>query len=165
VARSRAEPTDPAVVLDFGHSAVKRGLAHFDRGQLSSVHLLPNAPVGLTPETAAPEEVMVLVEQMLAETVATAQRWCTRLDARLVVSVASYVRGGQPWDPRGLYAPLRLRPPGGVQSYVHDGTAAARGLRAPGQAAALILLGTSLGVGFPPPPASLVPLASDFAVV
>jgi hypothetical protein len=166
VAPSRSEPADPAVVLDFGHTAVKRGLAYFEDGKLSRLQLLASRPVLLTPETARPEEVTAFVQDTLSDTVRHAQRWCSRTDARLVISVASYVRDDLPRDARGLYGHLGPLAQDLATRFVHDGTAAARGLTTRTRETALILLGTSLGVGFPPPaPASLVPLASDFSVV
>jgi hypothetical protein len=54
-------------------------------------------------------------------------------------------------------------------AFIHDGTAAARAMTAAGSGdhwsrTAVIQLGTALGIGFPPPPGTVLPLASDLRV-
>jgi hypothetical protein len=86
--------------------------------------------------------------------------------------VASYVRGGQPISPRGIYGRLpvqrlnadlqaRLGEPCDIR-IGHDGTLAAAGLAQPRPPAAVIVVGTYLGSGFAPRPDTLLPLAPDF---
>jgi hypothetical protein len=92
------------------------------------------------------------------------------------VSLASYVVQGRPVSSHGTYgslgqlerrqleADLQLRTGARIHlELVHDGTAAARGLAEPGRAG-VIVLGTYLAAGFPPPVGHLAPMAEAFRI-
>ncbi len=132
------------VVLDFGQSTVKRGVASYAEGALLHLRVLPP----ISAPAYGSKEVLTLARGVIRDTRAEA----APAEPRIVASIACYVRRGRPLDLRSTYAPLaRLRlseiAPG--LTFVHDGTAAARAIetRVP---AAVIMLGTYLGVGLPP---------------
>jgi len=189
-ARSVAAPGEAAVVLDFGGSFVKRALAIYDGGALAALRPLPPLPAPSLDlagrEYASDEEVARLVADM-ADALARTWREAAALGAApipsIVASVAAYVRDGHPLPRQGgqlgMYAQLHLLPENASRwlarrlgervgqavevALVHDGMAAAR-TYAGEERAAVILLGTSLGVGFPPAEGGLRPLAPDFAI-
>ncbi len=146
VARSHLEAPASVPVFDFGHSAVKRGIATFAAGRLEHVQLLPSLP--------APAEADV-VEFFLD----------TLRGQPAIVSIASYIADDLPIDRYGLYAPVAAIDRGRLAgvAFVHDGTAAARAVTADAPAAAVVL-GTALGVGFAPPCSALVPLSPTFSL-
>jgi hypothetical protein len=148
-----ARPADgPAVVLDFGHTWVKRAVARWDGAGL---HRL--GTVSAPPEDAAGPEVA----ESVAATVAAARAAGGDPGGPVVAAMAAYVKDGQPVRvPLGTYTrladvpgrlPTRLRDLLGTDLplvLVHDGTAAAQAVPADPHAA-VVLLGTSIGVGFP----------------
>jgi hypothetical protein len=161
-----------AAVLDCGGTSIKRGVAAYDAGgALLGVRLLPSLPtqvraLGLLP----PMEQAVALAPVLVEALAATWRAATKAGEGLVApvltaSIAAYVVDNQPMDyQRGAYAELRLLSPNlgawlaervsavvGQEVTVqllHDGTAARVYAGQPDSA--VILLGTALGVGFPP---------------
>ena len=176
-----------AVVFDFGHSFVKRALARYQDGSLAELRLLPRLPARL-PEVASgadptPEQTLRLGEQMvatMAETWRAARLFDEAVSPTIVASLASYLRDGQPLARQGGgYAYLsmlsknladwlaaRLTDTLGRQITVrllHDGTAAAMAM-AGERNGAVIMLGTSLGVGFPPTGTPGYPISRAFAV-
>lgn len=176
VARRRAQPLPHAVVLDFGHSAIKRGIATFDAETLVHLEVLPSVAARSGADASNPADVAAWVVQTMAETFSTAQHQHGRVDPRLITSIGSYVADGWPAGARGTYARLRglrhdeldaeiqRRTGTNVHTwFVHDGTAAASGLVQPGRAG-VIVLGTSLCAGFPVPAETLVGMADDLAV-
>ncbi len=152
------------VVLDFGHSSIKRACALYDCGILTSLHLLPALPAPLAVEQ--PRRLAELLVSVIANSWGEAQSLRLAPDPMLVVCLAAYVSEGQPMQRQGdQYAALytisknlgrwlsrrvahRLGAPVKV-SLLHDGTAAAHAYAGQGRAA-VITLGTALGVGFPP---------------
>lgn len=176
VARRRWHPSEHVVVLDFGHSAVKRGIATFDAETLARLELLPSIAASGLGDASTPAEVAAFVVSVIAGTVAAARRQHGKFDPRLIISLASYVADGWPANTRGTYArlhalrhdeldaELRRRTEADVSTwFMHDGTAAASGLSDPGRAG-LIVLGTWLSAGFPAPVATLLPVSSNLAV-
>jgi hypothetical protein len=149
-ARTLPAPDSRRAVLDFGQTSVKRGIAHYERGALRELQVMSSV--------AAPAEGAENIVEFVLQTVRA------MADGEVVASVAAYVAGGKPVDKRGTYAPLanatlprRLR-------FVHDGTAAAAAIDS-SERAAVIMLGTYLGVGFVPQGnAARVPLADGFGV-
>ena len=163
---------DSAVVLDFGGTWVKRAWAAFEDDRLVELRRLPDqaAPwrVVRTLEETTPEEAEKLLRDMAALIAAT---WQGAPSTRrgpaetIPVSLAAYVRDGNPMlTQAGTYMqtnrvtdnlerelgrrvgaaldrPVRIR-------LLHDGTAAAATYAGERQAA-VIMLGTALGVGFP----------------
>lgn len=162
-----------AAMLDCGHTAVKRAVALADEGGLRRLELLPACATAGLDDHPSPEALASFVADSVLSTLEAA-RAHGEPDGLVRVSVASYVRGGQPISPRGLYGRLPVqRLVAEVQAGAgerfdvrmgHDGTLAAAGLPAPGASAGVIVVGTYLGSGFPPPPDTLLPLAPDFSI-
>jgi len=154
-ARLAARPDGTALVLDFGHTLVKRAVAGYAGGRLVSLRRLGPAP-------AAPEDTQGgPLADAVAATVATAWADAGTPPGPVVAAMAAYVKDGQPVRvPLGTYTRLadvpgrlaaRLRDLVGTELplvLVHDGTAAAQAVP-PDPHAAVVLLGTSIGVGFP----------------
>ena len=156
------------LLLDFGHTAVKRAVAAYEADRFVRLHRLPTRPTscesihrpGLEPETIATfaERLLGMIDQSWRE----AER---PLSPTIAVSLACYLRAGQPPPAEmGCYGRLQLLSEN-LQSYLadqlsrrlgrpiqlflrHDGTAAA--LACDGNLeTAVIMLGTAVGVGFP----------------
>jgi hypothetical protein len=154
-ARLAARPDGTALVLDFGHTLVKRAVAGYEAGRLASLHRL-------APALAAPEDTAGgPLAEAVAGTVAVAWADADRPPGPVVAAMAAYVKDGQPVRvPLGTYTRLAdvpgrlaalLRDRLGLDLplvLVHDGTAAAQAVP-PDPHAAVVLLGTSIGVGFP----------------
>jgi hypothetical protein len=162
-----------AVVFDFGHSYVKRAVCRYQAGSLSELRLLPRQPARLPKvppgSDPTPEQTRHLGEQLvatMAETWRAARMADPAVSSTIVASLASYVRDGQPLARQGggyayllslsenLAAWLAARlsdtlGQGITVRLLHDGTAAATAFAGEPHAA-VIMLGTSLGVGFPP---------------
>jgi hypothetical protein len=175
LARSRLQPPPVNIVLDFGNTSVKRGIALAPRRVLEHLEVLPSRsalPLNQKPDAAA---IATLVVESIADTFAEAERRWGTVDPHVTVSLASYIIDGQPlpWSRYGsLQHPVRRQLEAELRSctgaricldFMHDGSAAARGLIQPGRAG-LIVVGTYLGAGFPPPPAHLAPLADGFTI-
>jgi hypothetical protein len=156
-ARLAARPDGSALVLDFGHTLVKRAVAGYADGRLVSLRRLGPVP-------AAPEDTPGgPLADAVAATVAEAWADAGRPPGPVVVAMAAYVKDGRPVRvPLGTYTrladvpgrlPARLHELVGTELplvLVHDGTAAAQAVP-PDQHAAVVLLGTSIGVGYPHP--------------
>jgi hypothetical protein len=173
-ARSHREPTPVAVVLDFGGSAVKRAMALARGGVLERLEMLSARPAPPLGQHAA--SLASFVVETIVDTLQEAERAWDEVDPYVAVSIASYVAAGRPISAHGTYgslgrldrrqleAELQLKTGVPVRlEFLHDGTAAARGLVDPGQAG-LIVLGSYLAAGFPPPAGRLAPLADDFSI-
>jgi len=179
-ARTRATPAPGSIVLDFGYSSVKRGIAHFQGGALRRLEVLrglPLGPLGLGSQSRA-DEVMHAVIGVIRATFQEAQDNdpAASLDAEVGVSLATYLTDRRPFPSSELYdlltdvdldtltaeltlatgAPLHVR-------FIHDGTAAAAALPSNGRDG-IIVLGTSLGAGFTLPDQRRLPLAADLQV-
>jgi hypothetical protein len=183
-----ASSASTAVVLDFGHSFVKRASARYEDGALAALRLLPPRPARWTeiaPGTDPTADDTRRLGDFLVATVAEAWRAARNdtggVSPTVVASLASYLRDGQPLARQGgAYAYLlglsdnlagwlgeRVSRAVGrplAVSLLHDGTAAASALAGEAQAA-VITLGTSLGVGFPPASGPSRPLAPRFTVL
>ena len=182
-----AGPESAAVVFDFGHSFVKRGIGYYDDGALASLGLLPSRPSQGTaslgdaePRPEHSRRLGAFMATVLGDTWQAVRARGGAPSHTLVASVASYVRDGQPLPRQGgLYAALlslsdnlaswlsdqvsdRVGQPVEVVLF-HDGTAAGRAY-AGEEHAAVITLGTALGVGFPPPVGAFRPIAPTFAI-
>ncbi len=166
---ARYLPTGPrhALAFDFGHTLVKRARFTLTGDTLTAVEHLPAVPTHWShrnvPESAqqySGEEVLDFVADVLAQTL---RDHPVDGDA-LALSVAAYVRGGQ-LRGNGIYARIsdayadanaaleaavEARTSHAVRLHlIHDGTAAAA-LHAGTPRTAVIIVGTALGVGFPP---------------
>lgn len=172
-----------AVVCDFGHTAVKRARLRLADGTITRIQSLNPIPAPWEmhnePRAASeidPQEVLDFVGEVVAQTLQESGA----KGNDLVLSVASYVEGGRLLG-NGIYARMSrlatdVRPlvEGAVAArmgrgvrvrFIHDGTAAAA-LHAGEADAAVIVVGTALGVGFPPAEAeALRPLAPDLALI
>jgi hypothetical protein len=154
-----------ALVYDFGGTSLKRACAGYgyQAGSLDRLRLLPALPA-LSPGARGQDAILALAEAMTARITADwTQLTRTGLELSPVVGCAvnAYVGAEQPTDPYSAARALdggsdwlsdavsrRLGRPIQV-TLTHDGTAAARCL-AGEQDVAVLLLGTYLGVGFPP---------------
>lgn len=162
-------------VLDFGHSLVKRGTARYDTGALTRIELLP--AVEVDPSRTQPREVVAFVREVVQATAKSA-----RGAARAVASVAAYLSHDDDLQDRSYYRPLVIDArervgdvradaggANGALALLHDGSAAARAVSRsdePSTApAAVLMLGTALGLGFVPDAGSLVPVSADFHLV
>lgn len=166
---ARYLPAGPrrALAFDFGHTMVKRARFTLNGDTLVAVEHFPAVPTHWShrnvPESAqryAGEEVRDFVADVLAQTL----REHPVVGDDLVLSVAAYVRGGRLLG-NGIYARIsaaftdanaaleaavEARTGRAVRlHFIHDGTAAAA-LHAGTPHTAVIIVGTALGVGFPP---------------
>ncbi|MGE3911947.1 MAG: hypothetical protein AB7K36_21490 [Chloroflexota bacterium] len=176
-----------AAVLDFGQSIVKRGCARYEDRTLASLQLLPPVSARWTvfpPGVEQTAEDVARLGEFMATTLAETWQAVHSADGGtvpgIVASFASYLRDGQPLARQGgPYASL-LRLSDNLEdwlsrrvseitrraltvSLLHDGTAAAT-TYAGEQSAAVIMLGTALGYGFPPDSRATTPLAPHFTV-
>jgi predicted NBD/HSP70 family sugar kinase len=173
-ARSRPLPRGQRLVFDFGQTAAKRAVADYRGRQVARLSVLPSRAAPDLSATLSPDAIVAFVADVLAETLAMARP--VRLDPHCTVSIACYTHAGRPLDRRGTYAPLGRLPLEVIAAavsertgqplrlrFVHDGTLAARVL-AGHRPSALIVLGTYVGVGFPPAAEQVLPLAADFVL-
>lgn len=192
-ARALAPTRDAGLVFDFGGSLWKRALAQYDvAGRLAALHVLPPqpAPPDLSGGTGAAFAARLADElaAFIAGTWAQVAAQGTQPAPEIGVVLATYLRSGAYIPPvaKGYYAlhqayaelagqlarlvtaqlkkMARTGQPVTIRLW-HDGTAAALPYAGAGRAA-VIQLGTALGVGFPPEDeAGLRPFAPGFAVV
>jgi hypothetical protein len=187
VGAARCFPPDSqaGLVFDFGHSYIKRACALYESGTLVALRLLSPLATGWTEPAEDPADQSWRWAERMVNVVADtwqAVRTSGLAPAPLMAaSIASYVVEGQPaaYD-RGIYAQLRaisdnlgrwLSQHAGERvghpveiSLLHDGTAAARTYAGTARAA-VIMLGTALGVGFPPRAGELRPISPAFQVL
>ncbi len=153
---------DSAVVFDFGGSFVKRARTIYENGTLTEFHRLPAIP---TPSLT--ENQPHLLFDFFVSTIAeTWEQVGGRLAPVIPVSLAAYVRDGEPLERQGgLYASLRQVADNAQHTLsaavserigmaiqvilLHDGTSAALTYAGSPQTA-VIMIGTAMGVGFPP---------------
>ena len=174
-------PDSAAVVVDLGHTWVKRAVAVHDRGGvLISLDRLPSVPAPPNPaDTGSVTALAESVADIVAGTWAGGARR-GRLAPVVVASMAAYVHDGQPVPAQpGTYAALRAVSPNLARwmsaavsgrlgtpvtvVLVHDGTAAAHAVP-PDPRGAVIVLGTALGVGYPHPCPGLAPVGDPLRV-
>jgi len=176
-----------AVVFDFGGTMAKRGIAFFDRsGALCRLRVLPSRDLG---DLTWGEKTAELGAAMVAIMAETIREWLVSIHAvepsitlapTILCSVAAYVEDGEPMHiDRGAYTWLHHLSPdirawfcdriGEAVSraveieFVHDCDAAACAL-AGRPNAAVLMLGSWLGVGFVPPAEGYRPLAERFTL-
>lgn len=163
VGLARAVPagTTSGMVVDFGGSRIKTAYAGYQNDALVKLSILPELP---SYPTDTPKQLLAyMVEIMKAF-------W---QEGPIQMSLAAYVdANGQPYSAqRGLYQQLNEVTPhlqdelsqrlGTVVRIYHDGSAAA--LTYAGEPhTAVIMIGTALGSGFPPPSAAGY-MALDFS--
>lgn len=174
------------LVSDFGGTRLKQGWAEGDAQSVARLQLSAPILLGwdalLAGEDRDAEQEGAIVAQAMAAHLSAALQVHPEASSTVAVSVAAYVRDGQPLlAQRGIYMRLahlagraeeeiaaRVMAQSGWQvrvKLVHDGSAAA--LAYAGSArTAVLMIGTALGIGFAPEDASaLHPLAPDFQVI
>ncbi len=156
---ARRAPLDcrRAYVLDFGGTAVKRGRAIYGENELLALEELPALPMKARKPT--------VLFKFLVDTMANAK---VDHDGVILASLATYLddNGHIQAGERGIYGELaqtstnlqaeltaavskKLRKPVTVRLF-HDGSAAAT-VYAGMPRCAVVMMGTALGIGFPPP--------------
>jgi hypothetical protein len=164
-------PVDRALCLDFGQTLVKRACLHYAGGGLAGVRTLPSLPVNWeetgalnAPDPTRAKAVFGFVTETIADTVERVAADGRPPAPDVMVCVAAYVAGGRLLG-NGIYAQMSvladdLRPVltrsvaqktgRNVRVHlIHDGTAAAA-VYAGERNSAVIMVGTALGIGFPP---------------
>lgn len=161
-----------ALCLDGGHSRIKRAVVTLTGGRVTGLHPLPPLALpGGFPHLPAPTERLALghaLQELLvgtiARTLAESQAAGWEVGPDLMLSVAAYVEEGRLLG-HGLYATLSVltddvRPwlAAALQArtgrpwrvhLIHDGTAASAVYAGEPQTA-VTMVGTALGIGFPP---------------
>jgi hypothetical protein len=172
-ARMAAESTGSAWIFDFGGTNVKRALATYVDAQLMALKQMQSIliPASVFGEAKTVFDFMV---QAVVDTISQQDHPNEMLF--IYISIANYARQCQlaSDNPYGQLNVLGMNPCHLLSDaisqqigcpitleFVHDGTAAAK-TYAGASNTAVITVGTSLGMGFPPPPQSLIPLSSDF---
>jgi hypothetical protein len=188
VARTAPPDIETALVFDMGGTMIKRGCAVYDdyRRELLELRCLPPVPTQWKKFERTLPSAEDAAAALLGHIVAAITRTWRSIRAnsdlpltRVVrISMASYIRDGHPMVQRGAYGHLReltqdlqselilqLIPHLGVVDLklMHDGTAAAAAY-AGGMDAAVISIGTALGIGFPPPEDAVCRISEDFIV-
>ena len=178
-ARSLQTDATAALVADFGGSSVKLAYATYRDAALTS---LRTTPLVVVPAAEAGEAGAEKLAGFITDTLTSVwRRSGLALATEVGVCLAAYVRDGQPAEydsDAGYYVLRRLGANAGEAlsqrmsravgetihvRLSHDGTTAARALAGTPDAA-LIMLGTALGVGFVPPEHGLRAIASGFRV-
>lgn len=165
-------------VFDFGSSYVKRAGVQYGSYGLERLHILDRIPINIGVD-ARREDAQRIFNRMITTIAETCDETTTGL---VPVSIAAYVdEHGQPLlTQKGIYMHLSYLSDDveGMMSEVlskrvgrplevrllHDGTAAAT-VYAGTPNAAVIVLGSSLGVGFPVPRENLRPVAPNLNVI
>lgn len=171
-ARLLPMPVERAVVMDFGQTWTKSALAIYENGELTRLERPEPIPASRLSGTDYIAWMAGVIATTLPPGVATTGICVSSyLDERQHPAV--YASGGRFAPIQGRVENLRLWLSEEVSrrvgrscdiSLFHDATAAAIGL-SPHQHAAVVMLGTALGVGFPrEDDAGLTPLAESFTV-
>jgi hypothetical protein len=184
VARYAPPACETALVFDFGSTLIKCARAVYKDGELAELRRLPSHHTGWARIEQASDDPVQQADRLLEHMVSLiTSTWRTaRLPplSPVLASVAAYVQDGHPLPAQhGAYVQLRhitdnlqielaqrlgaeLGEAVGV-SLVHDGTAAAT-TYAGVTNAAVITVGTALGVGFPPAADGLMALNTHLAI-
>jgi hypothetical protein len=186
VARCAPSQCQTALVFDFGSTLIKCGKASYSNGTLVKLHCLPSRPTGLARIEQASDDpadqAAQLLDHIVSVIVDTWQLAGRAASGPILASVATYMQDGHPLSaPGGAYVQLRC-----VTDHVqtalarqlsarlgeamdvllfHDGTAAAA-TYAGTRDAATIMVGTALGIGFPPhEEGDLRPISADLVIL
>jgi hypothetical protein len=175
-----------ALCLDLGQTSVKRAILRYDRGLLAGLHWLPSVPVRWQwrnrPDAAEgidPDAVLAFTVRAIVEGIELAHAQGFMLCDDVGISIAAYVRGGKLLG-HGLYARLTeisedaaalmtraIAQTSGLDVrpvIAHDGTASAA-LHAGEVDTAVLVIGTAIGVGFPPDSSEgLCPIAERLGI-
>jgi hypothetical protein len=171
------------LVLDFGQTSVKRGVALYQGDSVAALQVLPAVPAVCHDLIASEQtDVQRRLEEMLTIVEETWRRVAPAWGNTTVIgmSLACYLFAGHPSPhDRGCYGSLQMLAPHlatflqiqvrqrlqvNVELHVvHDGTAAAA-VYAGQKDTAVLTLGTAIGNGFPPDVHGYRPLAPTFQV-
>ncbi|MCI0393822.1 MAG: hypothetical protein L0332_10710 [Chloroflexi bacterium] len=182
-ARSVRPEAQAALVFDFGHTQVKRACAWYAGGALVGLRLFPAVPTPcpLSPaEEAEPAVVQQQARHMVAIMVESWEAARRPPESPFLVSLACYLHQGHPCASHGCYGQLqivadnlqaffaaqvsrRLGRPVALQ-LLHDASAAAA-VYAGAERTAVLVLGTHIGIGFPPAAAGLRPVGPQLELV
>ena len=186
-AARRAPPaSETALAFDFGSTRIKCARAAYKNGEVTELWCLPSHPTGMARIEQASDDPLQQAEQLLRHVVSVITgTWRTAElspASPILASVAAYVQDGHPLPAQhhGGYVQMRritdnlqaeLARRVGAElgeaidvSLVHDGTAAAT-TYAGVKNAAVITVGTALGVGFPPPADGLMGLNTHLEIL
>ncbi|MCU0519837.1 MAG: hypothetical protein MUF84_03990 [Anaerolineae bacterium] len=161
-----------ALIFDLGHTSVKRGVLTYSDDAVVHVAYLPAVPVAWrwrnSPDASRDidgHQVLDFVVSVICATMDDAARQGWQVDSRIAMSIAAYVDGGRllgngmyarmstladdvrPLIAAGVATACRWRP---ELTVIHDGTAAAAVHAGGVGPSAVVVVGTALGVGFPP---------------
>jgi hypothetical protein len=165
-----------ALCLDFGHTLIKRARLNFEQGTLKGLHTSaplpapwdwrnePDAVNQAVKDADGPHYVLDFVGQAVAQTFEENKKAGISPDPDVMLCMAAYVRGGRLLG-NGIYATMStlaedVRPllSEAIAAHIghdlkihliHDGTAAAA-VHAGEPNRAVLVIGTAIGVGFPP---------------
>ena len=180
-ARTVPVNTSSALVFDFGQTQVKLALALYRDDALTRLQLASALASGCDTQNLYAVGDMAQAQfraDFMVQIITMALRQANPAPNVVMCSLSSYVQHGQPAD-RGCYGVLGFLSDNVEQYFadrlstdlgrpvafrlLHDGTAAAAAY-AGAEHAAVITMGTALGIGFPPPVERVHPLAADFSV-
>jgi hypothetical protein len=186
VARYAPSRCQTALVFDFGSTLIKCGNASYSDGALLKLRCLPSRPTELARIEHASkdpaDQAAQLLDHMVSVIVDTWRLAGRSVSSPILASVAAYIQDGHPLSAQGgaymqlrhvtdhvqtaLARQLSARLGEAVDvSLFHDGTAAAA-TYAGTRDAAIIMVGTALGIGFPPQEESnLRPISADLAIL
>ncbi|MCP4543563.1 MAG: hypothetical protein GY832_41145 [Chloroflexi bacterium] len=184
-AARHAPPTcQTALVFDLGHTMIKCARATYKNGKLRELCRLPSHPSKWTEieqTSNDPIQQATRLFRRMISVIATTWHHAKMPPASpILVSLAAYVQNGHPITTRGAYGQLRHitdnlqteltqqlgNQLGGAMdiSLIHDGTAAATAY-AGMENTAVIMLGTALGIGFPPPANNLRAISPKLTIL
>lgn len=184
LARTAVPGTQTMLLFDFGQTAVKQAIAHYEQDSLARLTLLPSLPSPCAAVFNLSQNVDDIAHfaEVVLDSVADSWRAAAAAEAALshtvAISLACYLLDGQPRrEDVGCYGRLQHITPhlhqfltdglrqrlGPVAvSLWHDGAAAAL-FQAGAAKTAVITFGTAMGIGFPPENGSFTPIAETFS--
>ena len=183
-ARAAAPGTTTQLLFDFGQTAVKRAIAHYQDDSLTRLTLLPNLPapcLNVLRPSQNRDDIVQFADWLLDLLAATWRETAAShpdLSLAVAICLACYLLDGQPRpEDSGCYGRLQHLTPN-LQQFLtdglrqrldhelavglwHDGTAAALSQAGSAQTA-VITCGTAMGIGFPPEHGPFLPIAPTF---
>ena len=173
VARRISPTHEAALVFDFGQTSLKRAIAFYRAGALTSLELLPSLPSSTFLDFGRGGALYRLTMATLGDSWREISGRNLDLNPRIGLSIAAYTLDGQLYKRSDLQDyNFRDEIAGELSAelhrkieldLIHDGTAAAL-VHAGRKQAAVVVLGTSLGIGLPPALDELCPIAPGFEV-
>jgi hypothetical protein len=173
VGAARTAPANARTMLmfDFGQTSIKKGIAHYQAGQLIKLEPLVSLPakcpsIGFSRDRSLAEQTRNRILRVVTKAWQKARTRGYRLSHTMAVILACYLLNGQPrHEDWGCYGRLQLFS-SHLQAYLSEQISASIGeniqvqLLHDGQAASLpyagmphqavITFGTAMGIGFPP---------------